>query len=541
MTRPNRPLPRQVRGPGRPPMRAPRGRSARTAIAVVGSLTILVGLAMVTETGSARSSLGSGTRVTVQSSVAVCPHPDSDGTAAKLTRLTIAAPPAEIVSGELADASPDGEPAKGSATVTKAGKQKSVLSLAEPGTLAQLNVPAWKDPNDVPPLIARASGPVAPGFSASQVTRNTAGQRRSLSGTPCLEPGTEFWFAGTGSTEARFTSLYLINPESSSAQVDIELFGPSGRIELPGQDKVVLTPGQRVVRVMQAMIPGQEQLVVRVIARVGRVAAAMYDQQHDGRSPRGADWIPGAREAASQLVVPGVPGGSGERTLYLFAPGDEGALVHLQLAGKNGTFIPASTDPSNPESVALDAVSIEGSKVKEFDLAKVANGEPFAVLVDSDKPLIALVRVGTGDDPPDVAYLTATAPLGGPSMVTDVRLSGSGKTAVVSTLVFSVPGTRDAKVSIFALFKGEEPRLIAEELAIAAGTTKEDPLKGLKGDFAIMITPLPGSGPVYASRVLAERSPDGNLLTIEQFQPSHTTALVPDVVNDLSAGLRPGE
>jgi hypothetical protein len=229
--------------------------------------------------------------------------------------------------------------------------------------------------------------------------------------------------------------------------------------------------------------------------------------------------------------VPAVPGGTGERTLYLFVPGEDGALAKVKLVGKNGTFSPAPDKKAD----ALDTIALEGNQLKQVSLTDAAGEEPFGVLVEADRPLIAALRAGTGDNPPEIAYLAATPPLGGPSVVADAR-NADGAT---SKLVLTAPG-ETAKVSVVALVKGEEPREV-RDVEIKAGSSREVSLSQIKGAFAIMITPQPGSGPVYASRVLSERSSDGDLLTIEQFQPSHTTELVPDVVNDLSAGLRPGE
>ena len=271
---------------------------------------------------------------------------------------------------------------------------------------------------------------------------------------------------------------------------------------------------------------------MHVVARVGRVAAALYDHAFDGLQPRGTDWIAPVATASSRLIVPAIPGGPGERTLYLFVPGDDGALARLKLIGKGGTFSPAP----DAKAGALDTIALEGNQLKQISLSKVAGQEPFGVLIEADRPLIAAVRVGTGDSPPDIAYLAASPPLGGPSLVADAR-NADGMT---SKLVLTAPPGRPAKVSIVALVKSEEPREV-RDVEVKAGTSREISLSEVKGAFAIMITPLPGSGPIYASRVLSERSSDGDLLTIEQFQPSHTTALVPDVVNDLSAGLRPGE
>ena len=59
-------------------------------------------------------------------------------------------------------------------------------------------------------------------------------------------------------------------------------------------------------------------------------------------------------------------------------------------------------------------------------------------------------------------------------------------------------------------------------------------------DFAVTVTPLPGSGPVLAARSVAEAEAAGPMLTTEPVEPGRYTVVVPRVVADLSTGLRPG-
>ncbi|HEX2499000.1 MAG TPA: DUF5719 family protein [Actinomycetes bacterium] len=530
MSRRPRSLPRQAAGLARQlprphgmQFRPPRSRTGRTLLGVLGALVLVLGAALLTDPEPVRAGSSAGARVTVRSTIAVCPHSESLGE----TRVAIAAPPAEPAT---ADSGMRARAVKSTATVTELGSKdrQSLVRISEPGTSASRDLSTAGKP-----LIAKANGAVAPGFIASRITRTSGdATTRSLSGTPCPQAATEFWFAGTGSNgKSRTSWLYLINPENAGARVDVELYGDDGPVEGRQLDAILLQPGESWGRPLQVVAGQHDRLVVHVVARVGRVAAALHDNAHDGSQPRGADWIPGVAAASSRLIVPAVPGGRGQRTLYLFVPGDDGALARLKLVGKSGTFSPAPDENDR----ALDTIALEGNKLKQISLTKVARGEPFGVLIEADRPLIAALRVDTGDTPPDIAYLAATPPLGGPSVVSDAR-NADGAT---SKLVLTAPN-EPAKVTVVALVEDEEPREV-RDVEIKAGVSREISLGQIKGAFAIMITPLPGSGPVYASRVLSERSSDGDLLTIEQFQPSHTTALVPDVVNDLSAGLRPGE
>ena len=81
---------------------------------------------------------------------------------------------------------------------------------------------------DGEPLVATASGALAPGFTASMTTRSTSDDIRGLASTACVAPGNDFWFVGSGAVVGRRGRLYLSNPESVPAVVDVALYGPAG-------------------------------------------------------------------------------------------------------------------------------------------------------------------------------------------------------------------------------------------------------------------------------------------------------------------------
>jgi hypothetical protein len=126
-------------------------------------------------------------------------------------------------------------------------------------------------------------------------------------------------------------------------------------------------------------------------------------------------------------------------------------------------------------------------------------------------------------------------PLTGPSVAADVRAADG----YASMLLFTAP-TGDAKATVTLLAKGKSPKEL-RDVAVREGTTVAVPLKGIGKAAAVVVTPQPGSAPLYGSRVMTRAVDGGDMLTIEPLPPSRTSTLVPKVVNDLSAGLRPAE
>jgi hypothetical protein len=129
-------------------------------------------------------------------------------------------------------------------------------------------------------------------------------QRRhpGLASTECAVPGNDFWFVGSGAVVGRRGRLYLSNPESVPAVVDVALYGPEGPIDAPGGRGVTLAAGAQQVLKLDALAPDVERFGVHVQVRQGRVAAALRTSRSRAH-PLGADWCR-APAPAHRLVLP---------------------------------------------------------------------------------------------------------------------------------------------------------------------------------------------------------------------------------------------
>ena len=348
---------------------------------------------------------------------AVCPDPVVDD--ATETRISVVAPGAESVAAGAA---------KGRARLTRLTGGEGLVEVVAPESGSALAVP------DQGPLVARATGASAPGLAVGMLTRSTVDAMRGLAGTGCAVPGTDFWFVGSGAVVGQRGRVYLTNPEPAPAVVDISLYGPDGPIDAPAGRGVPVAAGTQEVRLLDALAPGTTRFAVHVHVRSGRVAAAVRDQQIDGLTPRGADWLPVAAPPALGQVLPGVVAGAGERWLQVVAPGDSDAIVKLRLITESGSFAPAG----------LDVLEVPAGSVAEVDLAQYTAAAAVAVSLDSDVPVTAgvLTRV-TGLT--DVAYTAAGRPMtpATPGAVAEAR-QGEG---VTSSLLLAAPGP-DATVRL---------------------------------------------------------------------------------------------
>jgi hypothetical protein len=455
---------------------------------------------------------GPGRQVSVARAAAACPDPVVDeGTA---TRVALAG------SGPVG---PTAGSARRPGTATLSRLRGSALaSFVAPGSAAVDAAPG------AGPLLARGSAGSAPGLAVSQTTRSTEATMRGLAGTRCVPPGTDFWFVGSGAVVGQRGRVYLTNPEPTPAVVDVTLYGPDGPIDAPDGRGVSVAGGEQEVRLLDALSPGTTRFAVHVRARQGRVSAAVRDQQVDGLTPLGADWVPAASAPARQVSVPGVPGEGGERLLQVVAPGDSDAIVRLRLVGEAGPFAPTG----------LDVLEVPAGSVAEVDLAPSTSGEPVTVELDADAPVTAGVLSRTVPAPAslsELAYAAASAPLtpDTPGVVPEVR---QGE-LLTNRLWLTAPEAGAVTVVLTPLPPSSGT---ATEVTVPAGSQLPVDLATVSTAESFALSVVPTSGRLLAVLQVDEVEPRGVMLTSSPVPPGLFAVPVPRVVADLSTGLRGG-
>ncbi|RMI46954.1 hypothetical protein EBO15_04840 [Actinomadura harenae] len=358
-----------------------------------------------------------------------------------------------------------------------------------------------------PAVVVRADGDLAAGLSARWTTLWTHGRDRGVAAARCVQPGFDQWFLGPGPLAAEDLELHLTDVDDTPASVDLSALSGEGPLDtLDGQGVAVAPHSTRVVWIGQsreglgAVVQAARDLALRVRATSGRVAAALRVRVSPGR---GIDWEPVSPTPATSLVLPGVPSGPGDRRLLVAVPGEAGAKIRVRLVGPDGTV--------TPNAQAQDGASSGRPRtITTFDLRGTLAGRPAAILVDSDKPVVAGFTATRG---PDVAFGTATSPLGpgtGPGVIPDARLGGG--------LILTAP-TRTVTVTLMPV-GGGEPRT----LAVPAGRTVETAyfLPGTRGLAATGLR-VDADGPLYAGSVLVT----SGLVTAEPVPPAPLAQMLP--------------
>jgi hypothetical protein len=225
-------------------------------------------------------------------------------------------------------------------------------------------------------------------------------------------------------------------------------------------------------------------VAIEVHTSSGRVAADVSE----GGSAHGrtTNWLPSAAEPSTQLVIPGVPPSSHAAELFLTVPGTADAKVNVLAITPQGQYRPFGSQP----------VDLPGQSASSMTLTPLG-GTAAAVAITANVPVTATVLVpGSGVG----AFTTATAPISEQAVVTG-NVSGSG---FASSVVLSAPaGAARVRLTEISASTGSAG---SQVISVLAGHTLMVPVTAPSAAkrgvaFAVVITPLAGSGPLYAARV----------------------------------------
>jgi hypothetical protein len=513
-------------------------------VVVVLALVAAAGLALWkhTTTVSASAPVAQQHAVPVSTLLRACPAPGLTG--APDAHLALIAGPAASGTGRVIVSNLGAPPGSPLVTATQPGvlSLTSVRAIPAPakaknphkttqGKTTKTNGPQGKatpTPSPAPGpvvttvpqqggVVIQASGSMARGLEAEQSTDGKVAAR-------CAGPGTEFWFAGPGVFSAPRIYLYLMNPGSEAADVSVQAFTDAGPLVGSTDTGIAVAPHSMVMQSLGKMLHGSRAMSLDVRTSVGQVVAAV--EEVTGTARTGA-WLPPLATPASQVVVPGLPDTAGTRQLFVTVPGTHDANVTLKAVTGKGTYEPTGGS----------GLDIPGGSVAELSLSSLS-GIPGALQVSANEPVTATVLLPGGPKGTPGTF-AAAAPAVQEQGVVASNVSGGGS---ASQLVLSAPGKAvTVRVTEIDAGGGASPgaskvvqvtahRSVVQQIGPSAGARKGTA-------FAVIVTPQPGSGPLYAARVITGSGKGGALQSIFAVPSALTTVPLPGVRGDLiSAG-----
>jgi hypothetical protein len=390
----------------------------------------------------------------------------------------------------------------------------SPIAATEPGTLSMLTTPAAQSASKKPTTVlagwsVTASGTMAQALEAEQATAT------GLASVRCGEPGSDIWFVGPGQQGgAAQIQLDLMNIDALAASVDVNVITDAGAVQAGDDTGITVPPHQTVTESLSSAAAGASVVAIEVRTSIGRVAADVSESSSHGGT---ASWLPSTQAPSTQLVIPGVPPSGGTAGLYIVVPGISDARVSVLGITAQGQDQPFGTQ----------AVDLPGDSASYVPLTPL--GGTAALELTANVPVSAAVLVpGSGLG----AFTAATAPISEQAVVAG-NTTGSG---LGVTVALTAPaGPARVRLTELAATAGATS---SQVVTVAARHTLTVPAalpRGAKhgSTFALVITPLAGSGPLYAARV--ETQGQNAVVSIIPAVSALTTITLPPVRDSYDA------
>src|SRR5689334_8988081 len=366
----------------------------------------------------------------------------------------------------------------------------TAVRAQSPGALSVLTLPAAKATGKQATTQAVQGWSVAGGGAMAQGLEAELTQGSGLASVRCAEPGSDLWFIGPGQLNGGSqVQLDLMNVDSTAASVDVSVINDGGLAPAGNDNGITVPPHQTVTESLSSPAHGSSVLAIEVHTSIGRVAADVSAESHGT-----TNWLPDTASPSTQLVIPGVPPSGSTAGLFVANPGTSTAEVTVTAITPQGHIRPFGSQ----------LVDLPGQSASYVALSPLG-GTTAALQLTSNAPVAASVLVpGSG---PGV-LTSATAPISEQAIVAG-NTSGAGMDASV---MLSAPGAA-ARVRLTEIApasqsagSGSSSVTASQVVLVKAGRTLAVPVKAPKGAknrsaFAVVITPLAGSGPVYAARV----------------------------------------
>jgi hypothetical protein len=383
------------------------------------------------------------------------------------------------------------------------------VTVAVPGAASAVTAPGGGEGAGTS---VSATGQMAEGFEAEQADSTGMGL------VSCSHPSSDMWFVGSGEPDVW---LYLTNSGTAQASVDVTILTDTGQ-QSGLADAITVAPNQVIAENVSPYVHGAQAIALHVQTSTGQIAASVWA----GAGAGSGAWLPQAAAPSTTVVIPGLTVASSSARLFVTVPGAADAQVKVVAytpAGAHAQF-DSTTTPVQASAAATTPVTLSSLGASAAGLELTSN-----------VPIVAGVLVpGAG-----IGSFTA-----GAAPVTDqgVVAGNPASRGLTIGLLLTAPGSAaTASVSVIASDGTVTSPSALQDVVIAAGHTLAVAVPRPSGgqSFAIVLRPRPGSGPLYAARVVT--SGTGGLsaavTSLLPVQSALTAITLPPVQNAYTAVL----
>jgi hypothetical protein len=307
----------------------------------------------------------------------------------------------------------------------------------------------------------------------------------------CGAPGTSFWFVGPGQATGGTIELYLMNPGSQPADAAVSVLTDitKGPPLLGNADNgITVPPHGMVVQSLGKLLQSSKVIALNITTSVGQVVAAVRESKsasHEG------GWLPPTGAPARHLVIPGLPRAAGSRDLYIAVPGSASAQVKITAITAKGSYQPTG-------GTGIDLLNGSVTSIPVSSLGGVSGG----IAITASVPVTATMELQGGPAGAPGVLAVSAPPIVEQGVLADNPARSAGSTQLVLSAPQKAASVRIAIATSSVSAVGQQGTVVqikaGSSVVIPAG-----PPRGAKDDaFALVVTPLSGSGPVYAARII---------------------------------------
>jgi hypothetical protein len=465
------------------------------AVVVLAVLGAIGGVAAEVKPASPVTAALVTRQVPVTAAVRACPAGSDGGQ----DRLAVYASGTSMVSGT-------GSAATVAPLWQSKARAATVATVTTPGALTLVSVPATTAAGKQQAWGIAAAGAMASGIEAE--VADSAG----LASVSCGAPASSLWFVGPGQQDgAGQIQLDLMNVDALAATVDVSVITEAGPAQTSAYTGINVPPHQFVVESLSSLAGGASVVAINVRTSAGRVAADVAENSPHG----GVSWLPASAAPSTSLVIPGVPPSGAGAGLFLVVPGSAGARVNVIALTAQGRY----------EPLGSQQVDLPGESATYVPLTALG-GAAVSLLLTSNVPVTAAALVpGSGLG----AFTAAAEPITQQAIFAGNTTSGG----LYASVVLTAPA-QAVRVRVTETAQGApaDTQIVTVPAGRTVNVRADAPKRG--APFTIVLTPQPGSGPLYAARVESQGA-QGNVVSIIPATSALTTISLPPVRDSYTA------
>jgi hypothetical protein len=215
-------------------------------------------------------------------------------------------------------------------------------------------------------------------------------------------------------------------------------------------------------------------------------------------------------------VLTGLPDAPGRVSSYITVPGGGAAQVKITAITPRGTYQPTGGN----------AISLLGRLTTGIQLPSLS-GFPGSIKITANVPVTAVLEVSGGPVGSPGAFITGSAPITEQGVVAASPAGASGTTEIVLSAPAKAASVRISQAAPGTPLTGQSGMVVKIAARSATKVKLKLPKQGSTAALmAVVVTPLPGSGPVYAARLAIS---GGTVVTVLPIGSSPTKIDLPSV------------